>query len=743
MKRRLIATLLFLVTLIHLLLLSGCKSHADSDPGQQVMTRGEWISLLGQTLGMSDYQGDTSYYQDVDPDSDIYPYIQSCYEWGVLSGDGQFNANDAATPEFVASTAALATGTVPDELLSDNKAIEEFAQNQGLFPDGKKNVSIEAGLAIAESAQRVYMDDHHENIVDITWTDGVVDLSDSISMSADGTQMTLPTAQAESLAIGSVVIVTSEDGTLAAKKVTSLNSEDGQTVMQTEEPDLGEVFDEITLYDSSAPDMSSVALADGVAMGPVANSMIATTEMDGIYIDDLVNRGSDNTAAIATKGASFTLGINFTKGTVSASPAFENKKATLERLTPSFASDSIIGASPQEQLGKIFSESNFIAAHTFTISDLALIGEDGWAIELEMIDKYEGGYEITGSIGINNLYVETGFEFKKIIGIPTGIKRAVVEVNADFSTNLSLKGTLSEELKIATLPIPIAGNTATVKVELMLYADASGELQIRADVKNNVKFEYSDGNIKKSKLTDQSISGEAMLKAEAGPKIKVKLEILKISIIDVSFNAGVNFSLGATEKISRVTNVVNSDGKQEKTTTWTCSIAFESHLRLPLITLKVGYDPGTLANKLNIKYSWDLVNKQNAALDWMPPHLNCETAIWTYTETEMLEGEDVEQESSRFDLKQYTLILTGEPQHLELELLEGKKAPKVVWTSDDPSIATVDDKGLVTPVSTGVTVVTVANKDNPNEAIKCTIIVQEMGESNWEFLPADMEISIA
>ncbi len=741
MKKRILAAILVATTLLQLVALSGCKKATDSDDhAQQTMTRGEWIALLGQTLGMSDYHGDTAYYQDVNPDSEIYPYVQSCYEWGVLSGDGQFNANDAATPEFVAYTAALATGTVPDDLLGNDDAIEKFAQEHGLFPDGKKDVSVEAGLAIAESAQRVYMDDHHENVVDITWTDGVVDLSESLSVSADGTQLTMPTAQADSLAVGSVVIVTSEDGLLVAKKVTSLRTEDGQTILQTEEPDLGDVFDEVTLYDSSAPDLSLAKLENGVTIGPVANPLNVATVKDGVYIDDLVKRGVNQTSPVETKGVGFSLGVNFTDGKISGGLGLGDIDAEVKY--PTFPVDKVADGSQEEKLGQIFKKSAKSAPEPITYDDLILIDDAGYECKVQAKGEIEGGYEITGSIDIDNLYIETGFEFKKIFGIPTGIKRVVIEANGSFSTNLTLKGKLSGEVAVATLPIFVA-NVGLVEVKLILYMDISGELQVKAEVESNVKFEYSNGNIKKTKQTDQSISGEAAIEAEVGPKVNVGLTLIGLKIIDIEASFGINFEFEATEKISRTTNIVDTANAKEKTSTWIYSIALESHLRLPIIKLKVGYDPKSLANKLDIKFSWDIVSKENAPVDWKPPLLNCEIAIWTYTETETLEGEDAEQENSRFDLSQYTLILTGEPQQLELEMLEGKKTPKIIWTSEDPSIATVNDSGLVTPVSTGVTVVTASNKDNPDESVKCTIIVQEIGESNWEFLPADMAVSIA
>lgn len=739
MKKRSLAVLLAAAMILQLCFLPGCTQQPSGEADQKALTRGEWIALLGRTLGMSDHQGNTPYYLDIDPTSEFYPYIQSCCEWGVLSGDGQFNADEAATPEFVAVTAALATGTVPDDILGDEAAIKKYAKEHGLLPDNGKTVSAADALNIAESAQQTYMDDHHEQVTDITWADGVVDLTQSSNVSMEGTQVTIPEDQAESLTVGSVFMVPAPDGTMIARKVTSLSTENGQRIVQTEVPDLGEVFDELTLYDSAAPDPADAILADGVTIGPVADPLAATSATTDIYIDDLVNRGTDQATAIGTESSDFVLEINISKGNISSSKEPDSNQLTVDQLIPSFADDSVIGASPREQLDQIFKKSNFTAADPFTISNLKAIDEDGWSSKLNMKNQYEAGYEITGSIGIHNFYIEPGFEFKKIFGIPTGIKRVSLEVNGDFITELTLKGHLSEELSIATIPVPVWG-IGTVQVELLLYVDASGELQIKAEVKNNVKFEYSDGNIKKARHSEQSSSCEATLDAECGPKLKFTLEVCWIPIIDAEISIGVNFSFDATEKVTHVKNVVSTAEGRQALSTWTGSIAFESHLRLPIITLKVGQDSSTLANFIGIRHSWVLISEEEAPLDWRPPLLNFDVTLWTYTETKPL-PDDGQEEENRFNLKQYILVLTDTAQQIELEALDGKPLPKIRWASENPGIATVDSSGRVTPVSGGVTVISAADEENPDIILKCTVIVQDAVNNKWEFLPPDMDLS--
>lgn len=746
MKRRYFAVLLVLVSLLHIL--SGCglftgptsESEPIDEAGQQSITRAEWIMLLGQEMGMEDYQSETPYYRDVPSSSDAYPYIQSCREWGVLSDskDGQFYPDDVATPDFIASTAALATGIVPDESLDDPGAIEDFAQQRGLVPPAGNSVSITNALQVAETTRNVYLSNRHTDTLNIDWADGVIDLTSSSQISVQDSLVTVPTDQAEALTVGSVFVAPSSSGDVALK-VTGITVQNGITVLQTEEPDLGEVFDELAIYECATPDVGSIQLAEGISMGPAANGL-TSSRIEGVYANRLVATPDDGVTAYQTEGFSTTLSVNFTSGKVSVTPEWNDIKATVDRLVPSFPVDTVIGASPQRDLSALFEKSSYIASVPITKDGLVQIDKNGWERHLEVKNKFEAGYDITGSITIENLYVNTGFEFKKVFGIPTGIKHVSVAVNYDISTNLTLSGSLSNELSIGTIPIPIAGGIATVEVELILYLDVSGELMVRADLSNNVKYEYNNGNIKKTNgISNSSVTSEFAVEAETGPKLQITFDVLKIKIIDVSVSAGVNLSISAYETIDYTTNKV--DSKEIKT--WTMSVGLEGKVCAPIVKLSVGYSNKTLANKLNIKGQWTLISKEKSPFVWKPELLNKEVPIWTYSETTEVSESDDENanEESSFTFGAFVLVLSGSSQTVDVQALNGNAIPKLVWASEDTSVATVNNAGVVTPVSTGVTTVTATNQDNQNEVVKCTIIVQEIGESNWEFLPADMAVA--
>ena len=179
------------------------------------------------------------------------------------------------------------------------------------------------------------------------------------------------------------------------------------------------------------------------------------------------------------------------------------------------------------------------------------------------------------------------------------------------------------------------------------------------------------------------------------------------------------------------------------------SLSIQADLYVPTINLYAG-GSDTLIGALGLSGSWDIMTKDKGAM-----RINLVDYEWVFWEETVLtdgEGNVTASDSStageedgvgasnedRLDLTTYVMTISGESKQLELELDEGEAAPAVVWTSDNPDVARVDDTGLVTPVSTGYAIITVSLQSDPSVYVKCAVYVEELGEENWEFLPADM-----
>ena len=89
---------------------SGCgtkKVNTDDDTSKYI-TRGAWVEAIGTIWGMDEYNEKVPYFTDVPSDSEIFPYVQSCYEWNVISTDKkEFKKDEVATLGFAVSSATM------------------------------------------------------------------------------------------------------------------------------------------------------------------------------------------------------------------------------------------------------------------------------------------------------------------------------------------------------------------------------------------------------------------------------------------------------------------------------------------------------------------------------------------------------------------------------------------------------------------------------------------------------------
>ena len=81
------------------------KKGKDTELKEGDFTRYEWIKLLCEKVGVTDYESEISYFEDVTKGNEYFNYLQSAVEWEVLEDDKKFNGEYGATGEFIAMTA--------------------------------------------------------------------------------------------------------------------------------------------------------------------------------------------------------------------------------------------------------------------------------------------------------------------------------------------------------------------------------------------------------------------------------------------------------------------------------------------------------------------------------------------------------------------------------------------------------------------------------------------------------------
>ncbi len=678
-----------------------------------------------------------------------------------------------------------------------------YAENNGIVPqnsDYNKWVTKEQSQIILSAAQGIYLNqtikpvdkvELNENVTDIRTSNAITPISDN--------EFIISNSQPKA---GDIIIAPGNRNNpngIAIKVENVIDNGDGTYRISTTTPELYEVFDEVEYAGVAVPKYEDIVPANGVQISgagsnldPVSYRNNEKPSVKRLSFDNnnqmekprvsTMELTSDSTPSMSNLGIgdskdtalSFTASCNFTKGTVSVNPAWSNASANIEQLMTGKGS-----ASPEA--GEWFKKTSVIPDKNIFGSDpygndeaieaykkgvisadelrQALVGtsktdsdfkkdpskpyvksQEGHENIPNMTNKFSGGYEIVGSLSIKDLYVVTEYKLKtaKVFGIdtgiPTGIERFTYETNYSVSASLTVKGKLEEELTVCSIPVSLGG-VGTITVELKLYAELNGEISVKATITNNSKTEYSDGNTKKTCNQSSNASAEANLEFEAGPKIEAKLYLLAIPLVDASISAAVKVkSSGSINYSTSFTESEDSFVVNRKTT-----MNYNLDIFVPIVKFSIGSDKSTLANKLNIKFSWTIVGEEgsNAPLRASEFHLlDKELVIWQETQTLEKHKEEEEnntdqngeeQKNGNISISTYYInLMVGETTSIDLQYPKGYDAKDFKWTTSDKKVAAVEN-GKVTAKKNGVAIIKAESKDGKYYA-NCSVYVGEEGK---------------
>lgn len=485
---------------------------------------------------------------------------------------------------------------------------------------------------------------------------------------------------------------------------------------------------------------------------------------------------------------SFTATCNFTKGTVSINPAWSNASLNIEQL---ITGNHLGGVSSREDSDKYHKDSANSPGEWFSkksvFPDRKVFGADPYgndeAIEAykkgvitadelrealygtsktdsnyvrdpdkpyvnsqeghenipNITNKFSGGYEIIGSVSIKDLYFVPKYKLKtaKVFGvdtgIPTGIESFSLETNYGVSASLSVKGKLENELTVCSIPISLGG-VGTLKVDIVIYAELNGEISVKASINNNTKTEYASGKTKKTSTQTSSASAEANLEFETGPKISAKLYLCAVPLINAGVSAAVKVkSSGAIKYSTDWTETDENFVVNRKTT-----MSYNLDLFVPIVKISIGTDKSTLANKLNLKFTWTLCGAEGSNAPLKAAEFNLiddEIVVWKDSQT-LPKNEDKEESSSgdsqsssqspggNMQISSYYInLMPGEETAIELDYPNGYGADDFKWSTSDKNVVTVKNGKLVAKKS-GSAIVKAESKDGKYYA-NCAVYVGE------------------
>lgn len=776
MKKRLYTV--FIIFAMLMSSLAGCSGGHFQFSEEDAVTRGQWIEQLSNTFGLSDHESDDPYFSDVPSSDPLFSSVQSCYEWNVLRDvKDTLRKDDKADMAFVISTAVYAID--PDlsayEGESDLDKALLYAQENGIVASQVNRedlVDQERCTAILEAAQELYLHQEVTPVKDIEIKEGVKDEreQDHIRLQENG-EYVFSDLKPE---IGEVYIApaTDEDPQGVAIKVSDVTDNgNGTYTVKATTPEASEVFEEFEYRDILVPEYEDIEPAEGVTISGLQGGDMGETgfvgsgaQNNGVSVataSPLIASGSNSDVLAKGKknsGLSFSAEINFTKGSLKVSKSWNSASLSVAGLLNA-GNVGETGFSFEEK--SIFPDKTLFGPEAYTYEDSIKAYEEGEisADELktevqkfqdenghetipEMTNKYEGGLEVIGTLSISDLYIVPDIKLKTAevlgvdTGIPIGIQKFSIETNYEVSSTLSLKGKLENELEVCTIPVVIGG-IGKVDVTLSLYATANGEIEVKMSVANNTKAEYSSGKTKKTSTKDGSFSTEAQMELEAGPKISAELDILGLPIIDAEVSAGIQVNAtGSFELSSDWTETPETIIIDQKT-----SLNYATKGYIPIVTIGVGNKKGTLANKIDLKFTYTVVGAEGKGLiaaksfDILPE----ETCVLWERRLELPKDTTASSQpedaamGSNLDISSYYIPMTpGEESQIEVNYPEGYGADDFDWFSSDSGIVEVAN-GRLTAKGTGNARVSIKSKDGKYYAY-CAIHVADEETVTFEGL---------
>lgn len=485
----------------------GGNSTAD-----ETMTRYEWMEMLGEKFGITEYSNQSPYFGDVDSGNPYFRYVQSAVEWEILEKEKHFSGEKTATGEFIVLTTMRAIGKYKIQMYletdkePDRSDYLDVAYSNDLITEDRLNAGFdrEECLAFLDAAQNLcnqvlWKDDfavytYREKVVELETGDVLAYQKETGEVRADASAL-------EGVASGDVIVFEmGNTGLKTAGKIESIDVSSG--IVTVSEPSMEEIYDSLIFSD--------IVSFSG---GDIANYYHWDNEYFAAYEDDFLSRGN--------RGEYKTLPMGTADGRVQdAGMAF------------SLASE--------DNKVKIKITNNNTGVSTETILPIEL--DDNTAIECS--------FEITNiDVAAQAIWNGVALEYAEV--------QLYTEVVEDVNLNI-----VSEEIVIPLggITIPVAYGIAAVELQINLVISAEGGISIETRTPVGTHLCYEKGkNIRQIDMAYDYSEPKIEVLAEIGvmlrPEATLKILVLWDAVdiqLDVGVTAGTTTSIHTTQTCAEI-----------------------------------------------------------------------------------------------------------------------------------------------------------------------------------------------
>lgn len=491
MKRRLTSILSFL--LITAFLLQGCANAAGDGKNSGSLTKDEWIGLLGDKFGYTDYESSEEFYEDVKSDNAYFKEIQACAEWEILPEKGKLEPDEKIDWRYAIETSVRAIGidklnqSDTDLNVTEENLVDFFVTEIAQIPDSALDDKLSG-----KNAEQIleYAYDYAVNLqlterFEYSYNEGVSE-ADATAITLTGDGMTAKINDGTSYQEGDIIYVKpSENEPAYAIKVNSVN---GDMINYTL-AGMEDVYEELQIAGTFDAQIISVTPAEGITIEEPAVSEEPEEEPAG---------NAD--------------GKTGSKGNILSNYAI-----------------GCIGYSD----GRIDTGTELAKVQVKGDDYKASAGRDG----IRMSVNPKPG--VTLSIDITDIKVTTDIDY----GFVKGLKKADVQVS--FTDKVQAKYSRSEheaeQLNLGTIKLAMGPTPITVDFYILLNFGVDGEISLtyQSAVVGRVNYAKGKGLSKTVDVRNPSFDIHAEVTVTVEPAIKVELSCLGVAITNIKVISGV------------------------------------------------------------------------------------------------------------------------------------------------------------------------------------------------------------
>lgn len=524
----------------------------NSAEDENIVTRYEWLQMLGEQFGINEYTSELPYFKDVDSDNPYFAYVQSAVEWQVIDADSVFNGEDYASGEFIALTAIKAIGESKFKICFDTEdaitddAYIELAVEHGLVEEEKlkKGFSKEECEQVLENLQNLYFGEFwKDDYSNITYQNDVIELSteDVLQINVDCSEIVVTDNRINSFEVGNIIVFEQENTKLKfAREITGISS-DGTLSLGTVE--LDKVVENLTVSDITELTFEDIVNYYGLEDNTSAVNNLKYQQTDA---------GMVNTAV-------FSADVNSKGFKLSLSTEGEDETRHLE----------------------------------VKITDNAT----GISYALPISDKVETDSEYSAEIDIDKLCIGGQVSYSAW----NGLEYAEAAVDAHATFNGAINAKKDKKIPLCKTPVPLGNGIVGADIQIYIVLSVEGGISFEAELPVEVSVSYEKDKGLRNFEHNISVE-EPTIEANCDAKAMLRLEptfvvLGCLNVMDAEADIGVSAS---AEIVTRPNSQICAD----------VSVSF------PVMTLSVcgDDDADTIIGNVGLSAEWEIISSDDAPI---------------------------------------------------------------------------------------------------------------------------------